>query len=223
MRKKRDKSCPKPKTGWDELTRDKAVLQTGDVIHVQNRGLLSNLVRSFSKEDEEDLSWASHSAMVLRVNDEIQIIEALLRTVIRPITAYKGKKSKLLVWRKPGGIEEEHKLKMVEKAEYYEGKIYGFWEIALHVLDRCLNNSYVFRRLIKDNDYPICSWLVAYVYDRVLGYHFGAPPNAAQPDDLLDHCVDSDWEFIWADSRKSVADFCRTYKLSDEDDSAHRT
>ena len=147
-RKKRDKSCPKPETGWDELARDKAILQTGDVIHVQSRGLLSKLVLFFSKADEESPSWASHSAMVLRVDEEIEIIEALWRTVIRPITAYKGKKSKLLVCRKPGGIEEEQKQKMVEKAEYYEGKIYGFWEITFHVLDRCLNNSYVFRRLI---------------------------------------------------------------------------
>ena len=221
--KKRGKSCPKPKTGWDELAREKAILQTGDVIHVQSRGLLANLVLFFSKADKEEPSWSSHSAMVLRVDEEIEIIEALWKTVIRPITAYKGKKSKLLVCRKPGGIEEEQKQQMVKKAEYYEGKIYGFWEITFHVLDRCLNNSYVFRRLIKDNDYPICSWLVAYVYDKVLGYHFGAMPNEAQPDDLLDHCVDNDWEFIWADSRKSVADFCRTYKLSDADDSAQRT
>jgi hypothetical protein len=220
MIKKRDKYCPKPKTGWDKLAGDKVILQTGDVIHVQSSGLLSKLVRFISKSDEEEPSWASHSAMVLRVDEEMEIIEAIWRTVVRPIKVYEGKKAKLLVCRKPGGIEEEQKQEMVKKAEYYKGKIYGFWEITFHVLDRFLNNSYFFRRLIKDNDYPICSWLVAYVYDRVLGYGFGAPPNAAQPDDLLDHCVDSDWEFIWADSRESVADFCRTYKLSDADDSA---
>ena len=220
MSRKRDKYCPRPKTGWDELAGDKAILQTGDVIHVQSRGLLSKLVRFFSKSDEEEPSWASHSAMVLRVEEEIEIIEAIWRTVIRPITAYEGKRAKLLVCRKPGGIEEDRKQKMVEKAEYYNGKIYGFWEIGFHVLDRFLNNSYFFRRLIKDDDYPICSWLVAYVYDRVLGYDFGTPPNAAQPDDLLDHCVDSDWECVWADSRESVEDFCRTYKLADVDDSA---
>jgi hypothetical protein len=216
MAKNRNKFCPKPKTGWDELARDKNLLQTGDVIHVQSRGLLSKLVRSFSRADKEETTWASHSAMVLRVGEEIEIIEALWKTVIRPITAYKGKKSKLLVCRKTGGIEEQQRQKMIEKAEYYEGKQYGFWEITFHVLDRFLNNSYVFRRLIKDDDYPICSWLVAYVYDRVISYQFGVPPNAAQPDDILDHCVDYDWEFIWADSSQSVADFCKTYMLPDE-------
>lgn len=220
MRKKRDKYCPRPKTGWDELSGDKAILQTGDVIHVQSSGLLSKLVRLFSKSDEEEPSWASHSAMVLRVEEEIEIIEAIWRTVIRPITAYEGKGAKLLVCRKPGGIEVDRKQEMVKKAEYYNGKIYGFWEITFHILDRFLNNSYFFRRLIKDDDYPICSWLVAYIYDRILGYDFGTPPNAAQPDDLLDHCVDSDWEFVWADSGESVADFCRIYKFAGADDSA---
>lgn len=213
--KKRDKSCPKLKTGWEVLAADKAILQTGDVIHVQNWGILSKLIRFFSRARKEEPSWASHTAMVLRVGDEIEIIEALWRTVIRPITAYEGKKSMLLVCRKPGGIEEEQKQKMIEKAEYYKGKTYGYRKIAYHILDRFLNNRYVFRRLIENNEYPICSWLVAYVYDRILGYQFGTEPKAAQPDDLLDHCLDYDWDFIWADSDKSAADFCRTYKLSD--------
>jgi hypothetical protein len=161
--------------------------------------------------------------MVLRVGERIEIIEALWRTVIRPITAYEGRKSKLLVCRKPGGIEQEQKRKMIEEAQYYEGKRFGVFSIVLHALDRPFNNRYVFRRLIKNNNYPICSWLVAYVYDIVLGFRFGGPPNAAQPDDILDHCVDHDWQFIWADSSQSVADFCRTYKLSDEDDVAKTT
>jgi hypothetical protein len=213
MKKRIDKFCPKPNIGWDELAANKNILQTGDVIHVQSRGLLSKLIRFFSRADKEKPSWASHSAIVLRVGEEIEIIEALYKTVIRPITAYKGTKAKLLVCRKPGGIDEQNKQKMIEKAVYYEGKPYGYLEIAFHVLDRLLNNRYVFRRLIKDNDYPICSWLVAYVYYKVIDYQFGVPPNAAQPDDILDHCVDCDWEFVWADSSRSVADFCGTYML----------
>jgi len=217
MTKNRNISCPNPKVGWDELAGEQNLLQTGDVIHVQSTGLLSELIRRFSRADEEKPTWASHSAMVLRAGEQIEIIEALWKTVIRPITAYKDKKAKLIICRKTPNIEEQQKQKMVEKAQYYEGKQYGFWEITFHVLDRFLNNSYVFRRLIKDDDYPICSWLVAYVYDRVLGYRFGVPPNAAQPDDILDNCTDSNWEFIWADSSRSLADFCKTYMLPDKE------
>ncbi|MHC4740920.1 MAG: C40 family peptidase [Planctomycetota bacterium] len=192
---------------------NKGILEVGDVIHVQGRGLSGRGIRFFSRGCKEKPSWASHSAMVLRVGEEIEIIEALWKTVIRPIAAYKGKKSRLLVCRKPGGIDDDEKEEMVQKAEYYKGKPYGFWEIAFHALDRLVNNVYFFRRLIKDNDYPICSWLVAYVYDKVLGYRFGTAPKAAQPDDILDHCVDNGWEFVWADSKETVKDFCKIYDL----------
>lgn len=210
---KKNRLCPRAAVGWGEL---KGVLEVGDVLHFQGRGWLSGAVRFFSRGRKERASWASHSAMVLRVGEEIEIIEALWKTVIRPITAYKEKKSRLLVCRKPGGIDEEQKQRMVKKAEYYEGKLYGFWEIAFHALDRLVNNAYFFRRLIKDDDYPICSWLVAYVYDRVLGYRFGTSPNAAQPDDILDHCVDNDWEFVWADSKETVKNFCNIYDLQEK-------
>jgi len=214
------KSCPNPKTGWDEPARDSGVLETGDIIHVQSRGLLSLLVRWFSRAEKEEKTWASHSAMVLRVGEKIEIIEALYKVVIRPITAYTGGKSKLVVCRRPGGLDDEQRRRIIEKAEDYRGRKYGCLKIVAHALDRLFNNKYVFRRLTRMDDYPICSWLVAYVYDRVLGCRFGAPPNAVQPDDLLDHCVDADWDFIWADSRESVADFCSAYKLPDADDFA---
>ena len=217
MTNNRNISCPNPKTGWDKLAEEKTLLQTGDIIHVQNRGLLSKLILFFSRADKEKPTWTSHSAMVLRVGEEIEIIEALWKTVIRPITAYKGTRAKLIISRKTPAIEEQRKKKMIEKAEYYKGKQYDVLHIVLHALDRLLNNSYVFRRLLKDDDYPICSWLVAYVYDRILSYQFGVPPNAAQPDDILDHCVQSGWEFVWGDSERSLADFCRTYKLPDKE------
>ena len=51
-------------------------------------------------------------------------------------------------------------------------------------------------------------------FSRAFRHHFGVPPNAAQPDDLLDHCVKEGWSFIWADSKESAADFCRVYGLT---------
>ncbi len=214
------KFSPSPSTGWDILTSNKNLLQTGDIIHVQSRGLLSRLIRFFSRADEEIPSWASHSAMVLRVDEQIEIIEALTTTVIRPITAYNGTNAKLLVCRKTGGINELHKQKRIEKAEYYNGLRYGYVRILCHALDRLFDNRYIFRRLLKYENYPICSWLVAYVYDRILNLDFDVPPDAVQPDDILDYCVAKEWNFVWSDSETSIADFCKTYKLPNKDDKA---
>lgn len=201
------------KTGWDELAEMPGTLKTGDVIHVQSQGLLSRLIRWFSRGWGEKKTWASHSALVLTVAEDIEIIEALTRVTRRPISAYAKKKSKLLVSRIPGGLDSEQKVQVIRKAEDYHGRVYGFIKLLPHALDRLFDNKYVFRRLLWIDDYPICSWLVAYVYDRLLKYQFGTPPNAAQPDDLLDHCVKTHWDFVWSDSEESVAGFCGIYEL----------
>jgi hypothetical protein len=202
-------ACPDVRTGWVG-----DFLETGDVIHVQGCGLLSRLIRWFSRACSEPKTWASHSAMVLRVGDKIEIIEALRKVVVRPISEYARTRARLLVCRKPGGLDPDQKKKIIEKAQDYRGRRYGVGKIVAHALDRLFDNRYIFRRLARMDDYPICSWLVAYVYDRVLNFHFGVPPNAAQPDDLLDHCVQAGWRFVWADSSESVADFCTVYELT---------
>jgi hypothetical protein len=204
-----DRACPDVRTGWVG-----DVLEVGDVVHVQGRSLISRMIRWFSRARGERPSWASHSAMVLRVGDRIEIVEALRKVVVRPISAYARTRSRLLVCRKPGGLDPDQKQRIVEKAQQYRGRNYGFGKILAHALDRFFNNRYVFRRLARMDDYPICSWLVAFVYDRALGHRFGVPPNAAQPDDLLDHCVEAGWSFVWANSRESAADFCRVYALT---------
>ena len=200
--------CPIAPNGWEIMPQ----FQTGDVVHVQSIGLISRLIRWFSESDDErEKTWASHSALVLKHIAEPIIIEALATVKVRPIRAYQGKKSRLIVTRKPGGLTEEEQRKAFQKAEEYKGREYGYLKIVAHVLDRLFNNAYVFRRLAQMDDYPICSWLVAFVYDRTVGLQFGVPPNAAQPDDIMDFCVANNWEFVWCDSQESLQDFCDTY------------
>jgi hypothetical protein len=43
-----------------------------------------------------------------------------------------------------------------------------------------------FRRLDRDNSYPVCSGITAASYDRALHYHFGVPPECADPDHIHD-------------------------------------
>jgi len=204
-----DRACPDVRTGWVG-----DFLEVGDIVHVQGRGLLSRMIRWFSRARGEGRTWASHSAMVLRAGDRVEIVEALRKVVLRPISAYARTRARLLVCRRPGGLDPEQKQEIVEKAEEYRGRKYGVGKIIAHAMDRVFGNRYVFRRLARMDYYPICSWLVAYVYDRVLGHQFGVAPNAAQPDDLLDHCVGAGWSFVWADSKESAEDFCRVYGLT---------
>jgi hypothetical protein len=203
----------KPMTGWEIISGNPHLLETGDVIHVQSHGLLSFLIRVFSRGPFEPKSWASHSAMVLRVDGGIEIIEATRKVGRRPIDIYKGRNSKLIISRKPGGLDDHFREEIIKKSGYYHGLKYGVGKIILHFLDYIFGSIYLFRRLAINNKYPICSWIVAYVYDRVLGYKFGVEPNAAQPDDISDYCVADGWNFVWANSQASMDNFCEAYQM----------
>ena len=82
--------------------------------------------------------------------------------------------------------EEIHKEK-VEKFKKQVDKKYGWLMIGAHFLDWLLLGSYVFRRLVPGNKYPICSWLVAHSFSEA-GRYFGVNPGEASPDDI--------WDFI---------------------------
>ena len=125
--------------------------------------------------------------------------------------SYETLKSKVLVSRVPGGLSTRQKEMLVVKALEYEGRLYGVFKLFTHALDRFFDNRYVFRRLATMDRYPICSWIVAYSYKRVLGLMFGSPPNAAQPDDILDYCVMSRWTCVWVDSSITLEECKRIY------------
>lgn len=203
--------------GWQVFDGDNDLLQIGDVVSVKNIGWISTMIRKLSRSKDEEFSWASHSALVYGCNSKAQVIEAINpKVAIRPLEAYKGTKAKLVVFRIPQPLSVEQKEKIVAKADEYHGLRYGFLKIAAHALDGFFGGVYLFRRLARMDSYPICSWVVAYIYKRVLDYQFGVKPNAAQPDDILDHCVKADWQCVWSDSKESYRDFAKTYKIPNE-------
>ncbi len=66
--------------------------------------------------------------------------------------------------------------------------------------------------------YPICSWLVAYVYQRVLGLELGGPPDEVDPDDIMDFCMKERWPIVWADSQATLESVQAVYgKMGVED------
>ena len=66
---------------------------------------------------------------------------------------------------------------------------YGYGKMFLYLLDWVLLGKYVFRRLGRMDNYPICSWLVAHRYQKA-GKRFGRPAGAATPDDIWDLVTD---------------------------------
>jgi len=84
--------------------------------------------------------------------------------------------------------------------------------IHTHVLDGLLNkiarqDIFFFRRLNHSDRYPICSWITAYAYDRVLHYRFGVPPECADPDQMYDwvKAHPREWTLIFRYSTRMLA------------------
>lgn len=203
---------PAPRLGWDLLSRKPHSIEVGDIVHVQGASLFSRVIRWVTRSSAEVPSWASHTALVLEVSGMVTVIDTVgIRVISRPLLDYRFKRSKVLVSRVPGGLSAWQKARLAEKAQEYEGRLYGVFKLLSHALDRLIDNRYFFRRLARMDDYPICSWMVAYTYQRSLGLLFGCPPNAAQPDDILDYCVASRWTRVWADSALTLAECQSVY------------
>ena len=112
-----------------------------------------------------------------------------------PLGRYAKKRATGVAVFRPTDLNDEEKARIVAKANGYVGRRYGWVKIATHLLDWGLKGAYVFRRLTADDDYPICSWVVAHAYltaDRT----FGVPAGAANPDDIWDYVVAHPDEFI---------------------------
>lgn len=97
--------------------------------------------------------------MVFALEPEPMIIEALRTVQLRPLSAYRGTKARLLVSRKPDGLTPAEQARVAAKAKDYQGREYGYLRVVAHALDPLCGDVYFFRRMARMDKYPICSWL----------------------------------------------------------------
>lgn len=164
------------------------ILEPGDIFLTQGRGAVSKLIRVFTRRIGESRTRVNHVGLVSIGGplDKVMVVEALSRVKFHPLLKRYGRGSKhdVAVFR-PLNLSREQIDDIVDKAESYVGRKYGWGKIATHFADWVLQGAYVFRRLTRDDRYPICSWVVAHAY-KAAGKHFGKPPGAASPDDIWD-------------------------------------
>ena len=161
-------------------------LLPADIFFTRGRGMLSRLIRFFSRGIGESRTQVNHVGIVTKAGGATTavVVEALLKVVEHPlIEQYGGKTDEVAVYRHINLTGDQQRT-IVAAAEAYVGRKYGWSTLAMHVLDWCLLGAYVFRRLGSDK-YPICSWVVAHAYAKV-DATFGVPTSAADPDDIWD-------------------------------------
>jgi len=164
------------------------ILQPADIFLTRGHGLISRLIRVFTRHIGESRTKVNHVGIVVEggPTEKAVVVEALSRVVCRRlIVGYGDGRTEVAVYR-PLNLTPDEIKTVVAAAEHYVGKEYDYFMIVLHLLDWFLQGAYVFRRLGKGMDnYPICSWVVAHAYLKV-GKKFGVDPGAASPDDIWD-------------------------------------
>ncbi len=168
------------------------VLQPCDVFLTRGTGLVSRLIRVFTRSFGERRTLVNHVGVVVQQGTlETAIgVEALSRVRRHTLwSRYGPRSSDLVAVYRPLGLSAAEQAAVVAAAEGYVGRTYGYLAIVAHFLDWCLQGVYFFRRLVRMDRYPICSWLVAHAFGKA-NKHFGIAPGMATPDDI--------WDFVTA-------------------------
>ncbi len=164
-----------------------ATAEPADIVLTRGTGLLSRLIRFFTRSVGEPRTKANHVGVIVEAGTPPQnaiLVEALSRVKKHSLERYVDGKTQVAIYRATN-LTNEEKTVIVKAANRYVGRPYGVFKMFLHLLDWTLQGTYWFRRLSRSDSYPICSWLVAHSYAKA-GKYFGVDPGAASPDDIAD-------------------------------------
>jgi hypothetical protein len=155
----------------------------------RGQGLVSRLIRFGTRRIGERRTEVNHVGLIVAGGtiDDAIAVEALSSVKRHGFVRYRGQNTEVAVYR-PNNLTDEELQTIVATAETYVGRSYGYAKIAGHFLDWILQGAYVFRRFTNNDDYPICSWVVAHAYQSA-GKDFGVDAGAASPDDIWDFIV----------------------------------
>lgn len=178
------------------------VFRPGDVYLTKGTSFVARLIRTFTTRFGESRSQVNHVGIVVTEGgvDRAVVVEALSKVKKHPMARYQNKTKTAVAVFRPLDLTPEQIGMVVAKALEYEGRSYGYGKIVAHFLDWVLQGAYLFRRLTSDDRYPICSWVVAYAFEKARPRFFGVDPGSADPDDIWDWIVDHPdlWEQVRA-------------------------
>lgn len=175
-------------------------LKPADIFFTRGKGVISWLVRFFTRSIGEPRSKANHVGLVVEGGrvDKAWVVEALSKVRCHRLMGRYGKKRDEIAVFRPVNLTAEEINKIVAESRHYVGLRFGGFKIVLHFLDWMLLGAYLFRRLGRMDKYPICSWVVAYAY-KAAGKDFGIAARAAAPDDIWDFIEKNPgkYELVW--------------------------
>lgn len=188
----------------------------GDVFFTRSSSLLGRLIR-WAEHDpkEEDGAWANHVGVVTMSGWIVPpkprsaawcfavVVESLWRTMRWEwFPAHKKEVgNEIRVYRLKNGLPSEQWRAFGDEANKFIGAKYGWWKLFAHLGDRVFfrGRKFLSGQLTIDGR-PICSFRAAHIF-AAAGVSFGVDPDAADPDEMMDHCERSE-EWVLVGSSK---------------------
>jgi hypothetical protein len=178
----------------------------GDVICFAGKGdLYSRAGRWLMRMEGEGPTYSVHTAQFL---DGRRVLEMDVVARIKTIEDVLNKRNKLDMWERRGfevwrcrRLTAEQRKALTRQALTYVNVRFGFAKFWAHMMDNLIyrvvhRDVLLFRRLDRNNSVPVCSGITAATYDRALHYHFGVPPDCADPDHIHDWVVGHPDEWV---------------------------
>lgn len=172
-------------------------IEAGDVFFTRSSSLLGRLIRWAETDKGEEVTWANHTGVVVKsgfldAEPRAEVVEALWKTRRGPLELSPG--LKVAVYRYTRKLDLE---RFERVAQGFVGSTYGWWKLFAHLADRLVfGGKKVISQVLHIDSRPICSYLAAKVFAAV-GVSFGVRPEAADPDEMLDHCQSShEWDLV---------------------------
>lgn len=170
--------------------------EAGDVFLTRGHSWLSKAIRFCTQAIGEPRTKVNHVGVVVEGGDleSCVVVEALRKVWKHRLWKRYGppKKDSVAIYR-PVNLTQDEIAQVVASANKQVGKTYGYFKILAHLLDWLLLGVYVFRRIARNGEYPICSWLVAHAFAKA-GKDFGVAAGMADPDHI--------WDFIQENPKK---------------------
>lgn len=168
-----------------DLTDGQIRLEPCDIFLTKGTGVVAGAIRFFSRRFGEKRTKVNHVGIIVDAGSlhSAIAVEALTKVRMHALRRYAAKKTTGVAVYRPINLTDDEKERIVAKARTYVDRSYGYLKIVAHLLDWGLQGAYVFRRVTGDDEYPICSWLVAHAF-KAADKNFGVVPGAANPDDI---------------------------------------
>jgi len=160
------------------------------------------LIAWFTQKIRESQTIAVH---VGGISSHRTVIESgLFRVTETDLKDWAKNHNSFEIWRNKQWTLEQRQ-RVSGQLYKYMNRFYGFWKLFSHGCDLllskfCDTDIFLFRRFLKSEKYPICSWIYTYSIYEVTGYQFNnLKPNWVDTDVMHDVIIDSkDWELIFS-------------------------